>query len=345
MVFESLSKRGVDGPTLAALIGAAFGPEIGIATAKEINEGFFNAAFRITLTDGREVVLKASPEPQIPLLSYERDIMRGEAEFFHAAAGGGVLVPQVLCANFEREVLDGDFIVMSVIDGVTWYSVDQQLTEPAKAEIKRQLGAIAAQLHRVTRPRGRFGYPAVDELSGSTWPDAFAAMIGAILDDADRFDAPLPLPSADVRKAAGRHADALAAIEVPTLVHFDLWPGNVMITGYEAADNDADEAAPRISGLIDGERMIWGDPLMEFVGMGVFGRADRDEAVRAGYLAAGGTIDDSEAGERRTTLYHLYMQLLLLTEMGPRGYTDPQYLEYFGRECPKRIFEAVEKLR
>jgi hypothetical protein len=67
--------------------------------------------------------------------------------------------------------------------------------------------------------------------------------------------------------------------------------------------------------------------------------------VRAGYLAAGGTIDESEAAERRMTLYHLYMQVLLLTEMGPRGYTDPQYLEHFGRECPKRILEAVNKLR
>jgi aminoglycoside phosphotransferase (APT) family kinase protein len=190
----------------------------------------------------------------------------------------------------------------------------------------------------------------VDELSGSTWPDAFAAMIGAILDDADRFDAPLPLPSADVREVARRHADALAAVEEPRLVHFDLWPGNVMITGHEEAGQAADATAaatatPNISGLIDGERMIWGDPLMEFVGMAVFGRADQDEHVRAGYLAAGGDIDDSEAAERRMTLYHLYMQVLLLTEMGPRGYTDPQYLEHFGRECPKRIFEAVDKLR
>jgi len=346
VVFESLSKRGVDRPTLAALISTAFGPQTGIVAATEINEGFFNAAFRLTLTDGREVILKASPEPQIPVLTYERDIMRGEAEFFRAAAGSAAVVPEVLCANFEREVIDGDFIVMTVIDGVTWFSVGQQLREQAKAELKRQLGGIAAHLHRVTHPRGRFGYPAVGELSGSTWPDAFSAMIGAILDDADRFNAPLPLPSAEIRKVAQRHADALAAVDTPALVHFDLWPGNVMITGHEAADQDEDGAAsPRVSGLIDGERMIWGDPLMEFVGMEVFGRADRDEHVRAGYLAAGGTIDTAEAAERRMTLYHLYMQVLLLTEMGPRGYTDPQYLGYFGSECPKRIFEAVDKLR
>lgn len=346
MAFESLSKRSVDGPTLASLIGTAFGPQTGIAAAAEINEGFFNAAFRLALTDGREVILKASPPPQVPVLTYERDIMRGEAEFFRAAASSAAVVPEVLCANFEREVIDGDFIVMTVIDGVTWYSVEQQLSEQAKATLKRQLGGIAAHLHRVTHPRGRFGYPAVDELSGSTWPDAFAAMIGAILDDADRFDAALPLPSADIRKVAQRHADALAAVDTPALVHFDLWPGNVMITGSEAADQDGGGAAAlRISGLIDGERMIWGDPLMEFVGMDVFGRADQDPDITAGYLRAGGVIEAGEAAERRLALYHLYMQLLLLIEMTPRGYTDPGYLEWFNSECPKRIIAAAERLR
>jgi aminoglycoside phosphotransferase (APT) family kinase protein len=344
-VFESLTKRSVDPPTLAALVRAALGQDTGIAATTEINEGFFNAAFRVTLSDGREVVLKASPDPRVQLLTYERDIMRGEAEFFRAATGSGVPVPEVLCANFEHKVIDGDFIVMAALDGVTWHSIGKQLDEKATAGLKRELGGIAARLHRVTHPQGRFGYPAVDELSGSTWPEAFGAMIGAILDDADRFDAPLPLPSAEVRKVARRHADALAEIKAPALLHFDLWPGNVMVIGHDAADTDSNGAAPRISGLIDGERMIWGDPLMEFVGMAVFGRADQDEHVRAGYLAAGGSIDEGDTAERRMTLYHLYMQLLLLTEMGPRGYTDPEYLEYFGRECPRRIFEAVNKLR
>lgn len=335
-MFESLTKRSVDAPTLAALVRAAFGPRARIAQAREINEGFFNAAFRITLEDGREVVLKASPNPQIPLLTYERDIMHGEAEFFRAAAFAGVPVPEVLCAGFERQVIDGDFIVMAAVDGVTWHSVEQQLDDAATAALKRELGGIAARLHTVAHPQGRFGYPAVAELSGSTWPGAFAAMMGAILDDAERFAAPLPLPAADLRKVTKRHADALAAVREPVLLHFDLWPGNVMIT--------AGETPARISGLIDGERMIWGDPLMEFVGMDVFGRADRDEHVRAGYLDAGGTIDESEAAERRMTLYHLYMQVLLLTEMNPRGYTDPEYLEHFGRECPKRIHEAACRL-
>jgi aminoglycoside phosphotransferase (APT) family kinase protein len=133
-------------------------------------------------------------------------------------------------------------------------------------------------------------------------------------------------------------------VHTPALVHFDLWPGNVMVTGFAPDGTARPDAAPSISGLIDGERMIWGDPLMEFVGMDVFGRADRDREIAAGYHGAGGTIDGSTDGERRLTLYHLYMQTLLLTEMGPRGYTDPGYLEFFSEQCPRRIAEAADYL-
>ncbi|OLE27024.1 MAG: hypothetical protein AUG49_06610 [Catenulispora sp. 13_1_20CM_3_70_7] len=135
-----------------------------------------------------------------------------------------------------------------------------------------------------------------------------------------------------------RHGPTLAGVGTPALVHFDLWPGNILITPPAAG------TPPRINGLIDGERVIWGDPLMEFVGVEVFGRADRDPDLRAGYLDAGGTIVDGDLGRRRLALYHLYMQLLLLVEMAPRGYTDAGYVGYVSGECPKRILAAVAEL-
>ena len=343
-MFESLTKRAVNRETLDVLIGAAFGSDTGIAQSRELNEGFFNAAFRITLTDGREVVLKVSPTPDTALLTYERDIMHGEAEFFRSAEAADVPLAAVLHTGFDRTAIDGDFIVMAAVDGVTWHSLEQRLDDEAKAALRRELGGIAARLHTVTHPTGRFGYPAVPELSGTTWPDAFLAMLAAVLKDSERYQVAMPLPPADLLKIATRHTDALAEIHSPALVHFDLWPGNVMVTGFAPDGTARPDVAPSISGLIDGERMIWGDPLMEFVGMDVFGRSDLDPDIAAGYLGAGGAIDGGTDGERRLALYHLYMQTLLLTEMGPRGYTDPGYLEFFSEQCPRRIVEAADYL-
>jgi len=340
---ESLTKRRIDEGTLRALVAEAFGPDAAMTTSRELGEGFFNAAFRIGLADGREVVLKVSPPANAALLTYERDIMHAEAEFFREARGAGIPQPELLHAGFGRTVIDGDYLFLSAVPGVSWYSVREELDDEQTASLRRELGAIIARLHTVRNPRGLFGYPAVPELSAPTWPAAFGAMLAAIVADARRYEVELPAADDELFGAVRRNADALEQVAEPALVHFDLWPGNILITPpVEAAARLG--GIPGINGLIDGERVIWADPLMEFIGMDVFGHAEHDDCVRGGYLAAGGRIDDSDAARRRISLYHLYMQLLLLTEMGPRGYTDPEYLEFFGTECPKRIVAALAEL-
>lgn len=336
---DSLTKRRLDETTVAALLREAFGPDAAIARCTELNDGFFNSAYRILFEDGRDVVLKISPAPAAALLGYERDIMRGEDVFFRAAADCGVPLPEVMYSGFERTAIDGDFLVLSALEGVTWSSIEDTLGDREKSALRTELGATVARLHTVTNPDGRFGYPAVRELSAHSWPEAYAAMLGELLRDAERYDVALPVPAQELRQLVADNAVHLAEVTVPRLVHFDLWTGNIFVS------TPPEGTARRITGLIDGERMIWGDPLMEFVGMDVFGRAEQDPDIAAGYLRAGGVIEAGEAAERRLTLYHLYMQLLLLIEMTPRGYSDPEYLEWFSSECPKRILAAAQSLR
>lgn len=335
---ESLTKRHISSATLHALIAHAFGPHAGIAGCQELGDGFFNAAFRLQLSDGRDIVLKVSPPPGAALLTYERDIMRTEVEFFRAAAATGVPQPRLLYAGLDRAVIDGDYIVLSALDGATWNSRHEDLDLMQNAELRRQLGGHLARLHKVRNPKGLFGYPALPELSAPSWPEAFAAMFNALIDDAHRYGVTLPISDDRLREAVKRAADDLGQVRDPVLVHFDLWPGNIMITGSAAA------GVHHITGLIDGERAIWGDPLMEFVGVDVFGRAERDPALRAEYLDAGGTIAADEAASRRLALYHLYMHLLLLIEIAPRGYTDSGYVAYMNEQCPLRIHAAMAEL-
>lgn len=264
--------------------------------------------------------------------------MRAEVEFFQAAAAAAVPLPDVLHAGLDRTVIDGDYVVLSAVEGVTWYPVREALDASQTSALRRDLGSCLARLHRIGNPKGLFGYPAVPALSAPTWPEAFTAMLAALVHDADRFGVALPVPGDELLAAVQRNAGALAEIAAPALVHFDLWPGNILISPPDPA------GVPRINGLIDGERVIWGDPLMEFVGADVYGRADQDPDIRAGYLEAGGVIAEDDAGRRRLALYHLYMQLLLLIELAPRGYDDPQYVEWVSSESPKRILAALAEL-
>ena len=166
-------------------------------------------------------------------------------------------------------------------------------------------------------------------------------MLGALLDDAEHYGVKLPVAPEDLRAVVGEHADTLAEVTEPVLVHFDLWPGNILIRNSALNSNSG-----RIAALIDGERMIWGDPLMEFVGADAFGRADQDGDLQAGYLAESGrgTAAAADGAGHRLALYRLYLHLLMLIEMTPRGYPDQAYLDHVNAECLKQITAGVAEL-
>jgi hypothetical protein len=96
-------------------------------------------------------------------------------------------------------------------------------------------------------------------------------------------------------------------------VHWDLWAGNVFVS---TAGNE-----PRVSGVIDFERALWGDPLMEFIP----GRLRDIEAFEEGY---GAPLLATREQRLRRLFYNAYLGLVLVVEDGPRRYTDKATVEW-----------------
>ncbi len=305
-------KRTLDRASLNTLLATA-----GVATAPIrgydlLPGGTYNTIHRARLDDGDALLLKLPPEPGAPTMSYEHGLLHGEAVFYAAARDAGVPVPDLVYAD-----PDGDFLVMTECPGTTW-----DLLRPAEqGRLRHDLGQLVGRLHAVTGPR--FGYPAAPPPDGGRggWRGAFTAMLDTVLDDARRFDAWLPEPVERVRALVEAAAPALDEVREPALVHFDLWPGNILL--------DAD----RISALIDGERMFWGDPLAELTSLNLFGEPEADPELLAGYRAAGGRADFDEPARLRMALYRCYLYLIMLVEVHPRGYAPEQvalHREYAG---------------
>ncbi|RSS56805.1 phosphotransferase [Streptomyces sp. WAC01280] len=159
-----------------------------------------------------------------------------------------------------------------------------------------------------------YGYPRPAlGLSGPDWPSAFTAMLHAVLADAIRFEVTLPAPIDLLADLPARFGHRLAEVRRPALVHFDAWEGNLVLarTGH---------GEWRLSGLIDGERAFFGDPLAELVGLDPLGSAEDDPDLMAGYRShAPGTVID--AGARvRLALYRVYLALVMRVESVPRAY-------------------------
>ncbi|GHH04748.1 phosphotransferase family protein [Streptomyces lanatus] len=307
---QSRTKRHLSPEDLDALLRDSVG--VGCRMESELTDGWFNTAYRVLLDDGRPAVVKLAPPPDAEVLRYERGILATEAMVYRRIEKlpqGDVPTPELLHVGEE-------FLAVSVLEGVPWDKAADRLPPATGRELRRQLGAVVARLHTLSPEDGRFGYPAAESaLSAPDWRTAFTAMVDSLLDDAARWRSPLDATPADIRTLVAEGADALDEITEPRLVHYDLWPGNIFISG------PGDRGHPRVTGLIDHERAFWGDPAAELVSLALGGDAGPDSDLVAGYTEAGGTLNlDSPAFRHRLALYHLYLGLLLVVECGPRGY-------------------------
>jgi aminoglycoside phosphotransferase (APT) family kinase protein len=276
-----------------------------LAHLAPLTGGTYNTVEELRLTDGTRYVLKIPPAAATPGLRHERRLLVSEAEFYRSAAEAGVPAPRLVS-------MGDDYLLMTACPGDTW---DGTLTDAEQTALRTELGGLTARLHRVTGPG--FGYPsgALGPLAPD-WRTAFTTMFDAVLDDARRYGARLPRPVDAVARTARSAYGALDEVTVPCLVHFDLWRGNILV------DRSGGEA--RIGGLIDGERMFWGDPLADFVSLALLGDIRQDEAFLAGYREAGGRARFDTPARLRLALYRAYLYLIMLTETIPREVGEEQ---------------------
>jgi aminoglycoside phosphotransferase (APT) family kinase protein len=290
-------RRTLDRAQLDAVLRLSTVDSNSVREYHELTEASYNTVYRLKLADGSGLVLKVAPDPAAPGLAHEHDLIRTEAMFYRATKGR-IPVPEVVYA-------DGEYLLMTDCPGENW--VGRRVAE--RDPLRRQLGQIVATLHQTTGTT--FGYP--QNPPKKTWREAFTGMIDDVLDDAERYAAPLPVN--EIRQTMHRRADLLDAVHTPTLVHFDLWDGNILL----------DDG--KITGLVDGERAFWGDPMAELASLSIFGDIEEDHAFLEGY---GGIGFDADT-RRRLAMYRAYLFMIMIVETVPRGYEGERHERIMSR--------------
>jgi hypothetical protein len=90
------------------------------------------------------------------------------------------------------------------------------------------------------------------ERQSDNWEDAFIGMIGELLADGKDAEVELPQPYAVIENEIKNRMDVLNEVVTPCLVDWYLLEENVLVRNGT------------ITGLIDFERAMWGDPVMEY---------------------------------------------------------------------------------
>ncbi len=319
----STSKRYIDLDTARRIVAAAFGPQAAIRSYDDLRDGYFNAAYQIELVDRRRAILKVAPPPDLRVLRYERDILRSEVEMLRlVAAQTSVPVPEVYAFDDTHAIIDSNYFLMSYVPGQAYHRLRDTFTAEQRAIIEHSIGGYLRQINAI---RGDFfGYPALTEQRLPTWRQAFLAMFADVLADGQEKQVALPLDYSALLRQVEAAAPVLDEVHTPHLVHWDLWEGNIFVEPKSA----------HITGIIDFERALWGDPLMEFQ----YRTLEISPTFLEGY---GSSLLDSPTAPLRRTLYSLYLYLIMVIEGSYRSYeTDDQ--ERWARQ---QLAMDLERLR
>jgi aminoglycoside phosphotransferase (APT) family kinase protein len=295
---QSLSKTPVAIETAAQIAEKHLGARL--TDFHELTEGFYNAAYFLGLEDGRRCVLKVAPPADVRVLRYERELLSAEVEALRCVrAETNMPVPTVLCHDASLELVPSPFFVMAFIDGQPLHKLRPTLGEEQQAALDRTIGGYLREMNAI---RGAdFGYFAQPAARKAAWPEAFATMYANVLQDG--LDAHVSLPYDDLRPLPERYAAALAEIREPHLVHWDLWDGNIFV----------DPASFQITGIIDFERVLWADPLME-CNFGAFG-------INPNFIEGYGlSLPYTPSQTIRRGLYNTYLYLIMVIECTYRQY-------------------------
>ena len=358
---RSQTQRDLTPGDVADMIGDRLGPGARVAGAQEIGGGGFAAVWRVTLDDGRAVVLKATPPPKAALLSYENGLLAAEAAYFERTARDApdLPVPRVLHYEDGADAGDGDegWMVMTLLPGTPLSALGRTLPADDEQSVRRALGRTLARLHTLTGPH--FGYTGPGRRRGASWRAVYLGIIDDLLADADRLGSELPLPAAEIRRIIGAAAPVLGEVRQPVMVHFDLWDGNVLVTtaddGGDGNDNGGDGGGrARLTGLVDAERWLYADPLVDFVSTDLFGALEHAPGhpfVR-GYAEAGGPatgpgFDGGTGFDRsratRIKLYRAWLYLVMAVEVPTRAFDGDDHAEA-RRDRVRRLAEALADL-
>ncbi len=293
---------------------AAF-PKRGVPQIKELTEGMCNAAYRLTYRDGFQTILKISSPLRTGYMTNEYGLMEAEVKAMKIVAERtGIKVAEVYRFDSSKQLCDGDYFFMECLEGQSWSSVMDGLGEEVNSRIRMEVGRLQKQLAEVTGEK--FGLLGDGVHSFDKLYEFVYFLIDNVLKDAAARDVEIGTPRQEILDRLSEDKELFAVVRTPTLVHWDMWEGNIFVKNGE------------ITGIIDWERAMWGEPFMD--------DRFRYHNRHRDFLRGFGIDELSEKELRRVYWYDILLYLTMMTEGTYREYEDDSQYRWV-----KPMFEHI----
>ena len=320
---ESATKNKQTNEEIIKMVHKAFGNNLSSKdiTVKELTEGFFNVAYEVVLP-GKAVILKIAPPIASNIMTYEHNMMQAEVTALRLVREKtSVPVPEILYYDASNSICNAEYFFMDKLEGDSFFKLKNDgMPEAEQKTIISEIGYYNAAMNQIFGTN--FGYIGLSQKQGRSWKDTFLSMLSDVLKDGETIDISLGVEYDVVRKLIDKASFALEELKNPVFVHWDLWDGNVFVKDG------------KITGLIDFERALWGDPLME----AYFRAHCYNEDFTLGYGA-----DLRKEAPIRALLYDMYLYLIMVIETKYRLYPDDWQINFSKKEL-QIAMESLNKL-
>lgn len=248
--------------------------ESSISDIIQIKSGQFNTTLKIELDNNSPLILRIAPQDSEDIYKHEKELMIREYSIYPHISSVCELIPEVIHADFSKKVVNRNLLIQSYIEGLPF---DDSSTTDINTTIQlwNELTKISAQISNATNEDFGFPEPAI---RFGTWSDALSDILEGMIDDLSSYNMPIQY-SQEILNAISINKKILNKIDIPRLVHGDLWPKNILFSQDKS----------KIVGVLDYERAFWGDPNAEWIlaGEEFGGRKSKENHIfRCGLLSA-----------------------------------------------------------
>lgn len=297
--FEAASKNRQSDEKIRELAERAF-PDRTVTEIAELNAGMCNALYKIALDDGKKVVLKISAPGLEFKCTNESWLMESESVAMRLIAERApqVKAPKLLYYDDSLTACTGKYFFMECVDGDLMAERMEAMPKEQLEELHREIGRYVNYIGAVTNDK--FGIVN----SGNEFDTLFGLvehLVHNVMGDLEKNNANLGVPYEEIRaqlQADRKHFDEYDG--PARLVHFDIWENNIILANDE------------IAGLLDWERSIWGEVLME--------ERFRDYNNIPTFFEGFGRTEFTESEKKRMTWYNIWMDFASMNERYFRMY-------------------------
>lgn len=285
--------------TIQRMAKAAF-PDKEVTFIKELTEGMCNVTYQVGLDDGTECILKIATRDGQGRMSNEVNLMEAEVRAMELVKKSGLVkVADIYYYDCSKTICDSDYFFMEKLEGDNYILVKESLSPKEAAQINYETGQIARKLTGITNKQ--FGFLGAVQKFDRLYNFVYR-MLWNLIEDARKAEVVLGVDEKGLLDKLAQDKSCFDEVTQSTLVHWDMWEGNIFVK------------EGHVAGVIDWERAMWGEAYMD----DRFRKHTRGEDFLRGY----GQTVFSPSEMTRITWYDIILYLTMMIEVTYRQYDD-----------------------